>query len=83
MLKLDFSNAFNSVHRDDILLAVHESVPEIYNLCHLCYSQSSTLQFGQFVIWSSEGPSTRFSSFLFSYTPIARTSQIAFGVELY
>jgi len=32
LVKLDFSNAFNSLHRHDMLLAVLNRVPELYAL---------------------------------------------------
>jgi len=53
--KLDFSNAFNCLHRDSILSAVFQQSPEIYNYCRLAYSQSSTLWFGEHMIMSEEG----------------------------
>jgi len=34
LLKLDFTNAFNSLHRHDMLLSVHSRIPEIYAYCH-------------------------------------------------
>ena len=53
--KLDFSNAFNSVHRDSILKAVAEHIPEIYALCHSAYGAKSQLLFGNHIIDSSSG----------------------------
>jgi hypothetical protein len=55
LAKLDFSNAFNCIHRDAVLLAVHDKLPEIFNFCHLAYAQSSLLVFGDFQILSEEG----------------------------
>ena len=55
IVKLDFSNAFNSLHRDNMLTAVVESVPEIYKFCHLSYDSSSTLSFNNHTISSQEG----------------------------
>ena len=46
MLKLDFSNAFNTLRRDSILEAVLDKAPMIYNFCCLAYEQSSVLRFG-------------------------------------
>ena len=54
-VKLDFPNAFNCLHRDDMLERVSEAVPELYKFCHLAYSQHSTLQFSNFSISSEEG----------------------------
>ena len=55
VVKLDFSNAFNNLHRDVILRAVSDNVPELYRFCHLAYSSDSILKFGQFTIMSQEG----------------------------
>ena len=56
LAKIDFSNAFNCLHRDAMLEAVMKDIPEIYSICHLAYSQSSTLSFGEFTVSSQEGP---------------------------
>lgn len=53
--KLDFSNAFNNLHRDVMLSAVASSVPEIYRFCHLAYDCSTHLKFSSHVIPSQEG----------------------------
>jgi len=41
LVKLDFSNAFNSIHRREMLLAVHIRMPELYSYCSSAYSQLS------------------------------------------
>ena len=41
--KLDFTNAFNSLHRDAMLQVVANTVTEIYKFCHLSYLRSSIL----------------------------------------
>jgi len=41
--KLDFSNAFNCLHRDSMLEAVSQQIPEIYNYCHSAYTHHSIL----------------------------------------
>jgi hypothetical protein len=56
MVKLDFSNAFNSLHRHDMLLAVQQNLPEIYAFCHSAYSHPTQLFHGQYLIMSEEGP---------------------------
>ena len=56
LVKLDFSNAFNSLHRHDMLLAVLNRVPELYPYCCSAYSHPSTLFFGPHTISSEEGP---------------------------
>ena len=55
IVKLDFSNAFNCIHRDTMLEAVYNDFPQLYNFCHLAYSSPSTLFFGDFTISSQEG----------------------------
>ena len=56
MVKLDFSNAFNCLHRQDMLLAVQQYLPDIYAFCYSAYSQHTFLYYGQFTIMSQEGP---------------------------
>ena len=55
LVKLDFKNAFNSVHRDTILEMVAKEIPELYPYCHLAYGARSSLKFGETIIWSEEG----------------------------
>ena len=55
VVKLDFKNAFNSIHRDIMLELVASELPELYHFCHLAYGASTTLQFGDEAIWSAEG----------------------------
>ena len=54
-VKLDFSNAFNSIYRDCLLSCLDELIPEISPFCHLAYAGTSTLQFGEFQIFSQVG----------------------------
>ena len=54
-MKLDFINAFNSLHRDAMLEAVHAHVPEIYNFCFLAYEDPSILSFQGLFVSSEEG----------------------------
>ena len=35
LVKLDFSNAFNSLHRLDMLNAIHDRLPDLYPYCSL------------------------------------------------
>jgi hypothetical protein len=56
IVKLDFVNAFNSLHRDAMLQAAHDNTPGIYKFCHLAYSKPSILAFGDRTIHSEEGP---------------------------
>ena len=55
VVKLDFSNAFNCLHRDSMLESIKQSVPEIYSFCLLSYSNDSVLKFGSRQILSQEG----------------------------
>ena len=59
IVKLDFSNTFHSLHRDVMLTAVAQSVPEIYKFCHLSYDSPSTLSFNNHTISSQEGVQNR------------------------
>jgi len=56
VVKLDFANAFNSLHRLDMLLAVKERLPKLYAFCLSAYSQPLILYFGSFTLMSDEGP---------------------------
>ena len=44
LLKIDFTNAFNSLRRDRLLEQVKMTFPELYNLVHAAYGDSSILQ---------------------------------------
>jgi len=55
-VKLDFSNAFNSLHQHDTLRAVHDRLPQLYAYCSSAYSQSSLLFHGPLTVLSQEGP---------------------------
>ena len=56
IVKLDFTNAFNALRRDEMLEAIWREVPEIYNFAHANYNGAPHLQFGDFTILSNEGP---------------------------
>lgn len=56
LVKLDFSNAFNCLHRSDMLLSVQQHLPEIYAFCYAAYSHPTQLFHGQYLIMSEEGP---------------------------
>ena len=55
LLKLDFSNAFNCVRRDQMLIRVRELAPELLPFMHSAYSAPSTLLWGETPLQSSEG----------------------------
>jgi len=56
VVKMDFSNAFNSLHRVDMLQAVADRLPALYAFCFSAYSNPSTLFFGQYCVSSQVGP---------------------------
>jgi len=55
LLKLDFSNAFNTIRRVTMFESVRELLPEIYPFVLMCYSNASMLRFGPHLIMSDEG----------------------------
>lgn len=55
MLKVDFRNAFNSIHLDKVLSSVWDKAPKIYPLAYSAYSQPSLLFFGNSILESAEG----------------------------
>ncbi len=55
-VKLDISNAFNSLHRDRMLSSINTLLPELAPYCHLAYEKPSQLKFGSYTILSSMGP---------------------------
>ena len=56
MVKLDFANAFNSLHRRDMLLALRNSLPELYPYGYSAYAYPTLLFYGPYKLWSNEGP---------------------------
>jgi hypothetical protein len=56
MLKIDFSNAFNTLSRDVMLAVIRDELPELYRFIDSCYSGESFLRFGNFTLLSAEGP---------------------------
>ena len=56
LVKLDFSNAFNSLHRFDMLQCVADRIPQLFTYCYSAYSAASVLFYGQYHILSQEGP---------------------------
>ena len=55
VVKLDFTNAFNTVRRDAVLNAVAVKIPEIFRFCQTAYGDPSVLQFGDACILTAEG----------------------------
>jgi len=56
LVKLDFTNAFNRLHRRDMPLSVHSRIAELYAFCLSAYSQPSLLFFGPEIVSSEEAP---------------------------
>ena len=54
-VKLDFRNAFNSIHRDKMLASVLSLCPSFYPFVYSSYSSPSSLFWGNEVILSAEG----------------------------
>ena len=55
MLKVDFANAFNSIHRSHVYAVVRRLCPQLANFVCQCYSSASFLAFGDDTISSEEG----------------------------
>ena len=55
LLKMDFTNAFNSLRRDRMFLAVRDLTPQLLPLVISAYGSLSSLFFGDKVIESWEG----------------------------
>jgi hypothetical protein len=55
LLKVDFSNAFNSIRRDKMLSAVIEFIPDLLPYVHSAYSIPSVLSFYNTELASAEG----------------------------
>ena len=53
-LKLDFSNAFNTVRRDYAAECVADACPQLLSFFRLCYEKSTILSFGSSIIESQE-----------------------------
>ena len=55
MLKLDISNAFNTIDRQTVLNAVKDNFPGMARWVHWCYGQPSHLRFGKHTLCSASG----------------------------
>jgi len=56
VVKLDFSNGLNCLHRSDMQKSIADRVPELLPYCHSAYANPSVLYYGQYTIMSQEGP---------------------------
>ena len=54
-MKVDFTNAFNSIRRDVVLEATADLLPELLPYVSSTYSASSNLSFGTYLVPSDEG----------------------------
>jgi len=55
VVKIDFTNAFNGIHRNEMLSSVHSRIPEMYAYCLSAYGQTSFLFFGLYTVSSQDG----------------------------
>ncbi len=55
MVKLDFTNAFNSIRRDCMIESVNQHIPELMDYVTSCYGGCSSLLFGPYTVDSAEG----------------------------
>lgn len=56
VVKLDFTNAFNTLRRDCMLEAVASEVPELYRFVYASYAVEPILDYGAGTVRSREGP---------------------------
>jgi hypothetical protein len=56
LLKIDFTNAFNTLRRDRMLLVIREELLELFQFISSCYSGQSLLRYGTYTLMSDEGP---------------------------
>ena len=54
-IKLDFSNAFNTLRRDSMRETIEQQIPGLLAYFDSAYGQSTRLQYGDFTIESAEG----------------------------
>jgi len=66
ILKIDFKNAFNMIHRERILSVIAESYPEAYPYVFQAYGSPSCLAYGEDCILSQRGVQQRDPSSFFS-----------------
>lgn len=55
LVKLDFSNAFNTVSREAVLQATHNNFPSLSRWASWCYGNASNLRFGKSSVQSASG----------------------------
>ena len=72
VVKLDFSNAFNNIHRTDMLQAVFDRIPELFAFTNSAYSARSTLYYGPHTVCFHKrvhSKVTLWSTFVLQYCP--------------
>src|SRR6218665_648923 len=67
LVKLDFTNAFNSLRPDIMLSAVYKTIPEIYPFALQAFSAPSVLRFGHLLL-TSEWVSSRGTHWVLCYS---------------
>jgi len=55
LVKIDFTNAFNTLRRDCILEAIAKQLPELLPFVSSTMDNSTDLQFGEYILQSQEG----------------------------
>ena len=55
LVKLDFSNGFNTVSREAVLQATHNNFPSLSRWASWCYGNASNLRFGKSSVQSASG----------------------------
>ena len=84
-MKVDFTNAFNTLRRDKMLSAVEEMVPEILPLVHSSYASPSLLYWGDRTVVSAEGvqQGDPLSPLLFCLSIYHMTTQLASDFKVF
>ena len=83
MIKLDFSNAFNSVRQDRMLEAIRDLCPVIFSLVHSAYSSPSSLYWENEVLFSASKVTCWVPSYSVSpFTSFTSTSVLISGCLL-
>ena len=55
VVKLDFANAFNCIHKDNVLNVVKSKLPELFNFVNIWYADELFLCYDEEQIKSAEG----------------------------
>ncbi|XP_065313089.1 uncharacterized protein LOC135922608 [Gordionus sp. m RMFG-2023] len=84
IVKLDISNAFNSINRNKMIDTFLETFPDYHNYIHLSYGIPSLLKFNDYIINSAEGlqQGDPLGPLLYFYILKHLISDIAFSCKL-